>query len=156
MRRAVIVVIASLVACIGRVQSVGAQPGFLVLEDARRSLAAVAGTLPTFNADEYIYDRERRPDGWSRLVGANYDSETLAALLGDTRPRVRTLAMALLFSRKDPKLLMPVAFHSTYPTLMRRSPSCYRPIMRTHGQRHRRASAILQDKCWARTCLPLA
>jgi hypothetical protein len=44
MRRSAVAVIASLIARIGSVQSLGAQLGYLVVEDARRSLATVADT----------------------------------------------------------------------------------------------------------------
>src|SRR5947209_790163 len=123
MRRSTVVVIACSIACVEQVRTLAAQPRFAVLEDARRSLAAVADTLSTFNTDTYAYNRLFLRDDWSRLVEANYSSDILADLLSDTRPRVRTLPMALLFNKEDSKLLMPIArlfsdTAATFPVLL--------------------------------------
>jgi hypothetical protein len=126
MRGSVVVVIASLLASIGGIRCAGAQPRVVFVEDARQALAAIADTIPTFDAYDYIWNRGHRPDGWSRLVESNYDSDTLEVLLNDTRSRVRTLAMALLFSKEDPRLLTSIAFllpgaagaDNTFPVLL--------------------------------------
>lgn len=122
MRRATIALIGS-VAWIGHVQGVIAQSRFLDSEAARRSVAGVADALRTFEAEDYIYNRGPRPAVWSRLIEADYSSDVLVGLLGDPRPQVRTLAIALIFSKEDPKLLTPVArlfsdTSSTFPVLL--------------------------------------
>ena len=100
MRRSIVLAIASWIVCVEHVQNLGAQPNSVSLEDIRRSLATVADTLPTFETEDFIYNRWPRLSG---LVESNYDSDRLVQLLDDTRPAVRTLALALLFSKEDPK-----------------------------------------------------
>jgi hypothetical protein len=83
-------------------------------EEARSALHAAAASLPLFDAEAFVYLRrphlapsinELYRHTLSDLIKADFGSEQLIQLLGDPQARVRTLAMALLFQKEDPKLL---------------------------------------------------
>lgn len=85
-----------------------------LIQDVRSSLRSASAALPLFDTQAFIYNRSphlaRSIEGKYRrtlagLVEGKYDSEYLIQLLYDPQPRVRTLAMALLFQKDDPKLL---------------------------------------------------
>jgi len=112
MSRFAVVLIAVWIALIGQARNLVAQPGSALWEESRQSLATAADRFPTFDPAYAIYNRAApgfSRDVWSRLIIANYSSDLLADLLRDARPRVRSLAMGLLYDKQDPKLLMPVA-----------------------------------------------
>ncbi len=132
MRCSIGIVITSWILCMGHFQGVGAQSSSTSLEDIRRALSTVAETLPTFETEDLIYNRWPRlartvdgtyGNGLPGLVEANYDVDRLVQLLDDIRPAVRTLALALLFSKEDPNLLTHIARHlgdtaRTFPVLL--------------------------------------
>ncbi len=96
-------------------------PKFLPeLESVRSSLQSAAAALPLLETDDLMYRRwPRQPPSiqatyrrtLSRLIEANYSSEYLIYLAEDSRPTVRTLAIALLFDKEEPKLLRYIADH---------------------------------------------
>jgi hypothetical protein len=49
----------------------------------------------------------------SRLVNSNYSTSELTALLSDPSPRIRVLALELLFRKQDPQLLPEIVAHTT-------------------------------------------
>jgi hypothetical protein len=117
MRCSVFVVVACSVGC------AAAQSNMIILDQARRSLTAGADTIHTFDTENYVYHRMSFGDGASLLTDPNYSTELLHALIGDANPRVRTLAMALLFNKEEPTLLLAIAQHlsdtaETFPVLM--------------------------------------
>jgi hypothetical protein len=50
-----------------------------------------------------------------RLAGSDYPASSLISLLSDTSPRVRTLALELLFRKQDPQFLPPIFEHASDP-----------------------------------------
>jgi hypothetical protein len=84
--------------------------------NARIELEYMAGRLTFFDVGNFLFDRmnvHRFPDAvaqeYQKLIGdlttTNYDVAALVKLLKHDNPRVRTLAMAALFARDDPRLL---------------------------------------------------
>jgi hypothetical protein len=100
--------------------------------DVRNSLRAAAAALPVFETGDFVYNRwpylpwsggldfpvigkdssvgARYRQTLSGLIEANYTVSDLVGALSDPQPPVRTLAMALLFQKEDPKLLTEISF----------------------------------------------
>ena len=83
--------------------------------NARTTFEKLAAELTSFQASEFIYEREpwRMPKSWAAswrqglasLRGRAWDEKELIALLKHDSAKVRVLALAALFDRQDPKLL---------------------------------------------------
>jgi hypothetical protein len=84
--------------------------------NARNDLERLAGQLKFFSTGDFLYDRfnlSRFPDKEAReyrkvigeLTSTPWKAEDLVKLLKHDDPRVRTLALAALFARDDPRLL---------------------------------------------------
>lgn len=84
--------------------------------DARNDLERLAAKLKFFSTGDFLYGRvdlHHFPDEvgqqYQKLIGeltsTNYEVEALVKLLKHDDPKVRTLALAALFTRDDPKLL---------------------------------------------------
>jgi hypothetical protein len=84
--------------------------------NARKDLERLAGRLPFFCTGDFLYDRFnliRFPDEAARqyklaiaeLTSVRWGVEDLVKLLKHNDPKVRTLALAALFAREDPRLL---------------------------------------------------
>ncbi|SPF49019.1 hypothetical protein SBA4_400021 [Candidatus Sulfopaludibacter sp. SbA4] len=123
-RCSAVLMISAWIAYLGNFQSLFGQPRSASVESIRRSLAAVADALPTFETWDLIYNRSSfLPHSLQGLIEANYDADRLTDALADERPRIRTLALALLFSKEDPKLLEHIARHlgdtaASFPVLL--------------------------------------
>ena len=109
-------------------------PAQSTLEKTRDSLRSAAAALPVFEVGDFIYNRWPRfslmdtsisanyKRTLSSLIEANYPAGDLIAVAGDPQPAVRTLAIALLFQKEDPKLLFEIFLRindtaQTLPTL---------------------------------------
>jgi len=84
--------------------------------DARKDLERLAEKLQFFSAGDFVYDRtdlrhfpekeaKKYRQAMRELTETRYEVAALVALLKHENPKVRTLAMAALFAREDPKLL---------------------------------------------------
>jgi hypothetical protein len=88
----------------------------LTAADTRQALELAAKQLQAFDTGELLYNRSpdsrdgaeaMRDDGLLRpLRDAGYSKEELIALLKHRDPKVRTLAMFLLFDKEDPSVLV--------------------------------------------------
>src|SRR5665213_230767 len=90
------------------------------LNPAQPALRKASSELSFFATHDFLYRRFPRiitskatdaqvsqsyQNAISSLTGANYTVSDLTQLLSDPSPRVRTLAMALLFDKDEPQLL---------------------------------------------------
>jgi hypothetical protein len=84
--------------------------------DARKDLERLADRLKFFNTGDFLFDRpglHQIPDDVAQqyqtlireLTSSKFVVEALVKLLKHDNPKVRTLAMAALFAREDPRLL---------------------------------------------------
>jgi hypothetical protein len=84
--------------------------------NARKDLERLAGRLKFFSLGDFLYDRislHRFPDEVAQqyqklideLTSTSYEVDALVKLLKHDDPKVRTLALAALFTRDDPRLL---------------------------------------------------
>lgn len=84
--------------------------------DARKDLERIAGRLTFFSAGDFAYGRvdhhllpREMAQQYKTLIGEltsnRYEAQALVKLLKHDDPKVRTLAMAALYDREDPKLL---------------------------------------------------
>jgi len=98
--------------------------------EIRARLAAAAEKLSVFETSDWLYNRWPSYPGvqpdyravLEPLRDANWPAADLLPLLQDANPKIRTLAIALLYAREDPQLLpriLPLA-RDTAPTFPRR------------------------------------